>query len=211
VDDVLTRWPGPRLRLVTNGVVALWVLTLAVLSLNTRFWAPPTRQLVTTFRARALAREPVYLFAGIVPFWLVYATDWSHPDTAFLSAVVATQNATGNAFHNAASRGRAVADTEGSGYVFTTGGRPTLVGLAPGIQWREGHGFNQPLPDPGWGAREAARMRAAAHPVIWVALSHLYPGERDALTRALELAGAKRDSVFEKRGAVLDRYRFSGP
>jgi hypothetical protein len=211
LDDLLARWPGPRVRLVAGSVVALWVVTLGVLSLNTRFWAPPTRQLVAAFRARAQSREPVYLFAGIVPFWLVYATDWNHPDTAFVNAVVATQSATGNAFHNAASRGRAVADTEGAGLTFTTGGRLALVGLAPGIQWREGHGFNQPFPDAGWGQREATRMRAVASPVIWVAVSHLYPGERGALTRALELAGARRDSVWEKRGTALERYRFGGP
>lgn len=208
LDDVLRRWPGPRVRVVTTGVVALWVLTLGVLSLNTRFWAPPTRQLVATFRSRAEPREPVYLFAGVVPFWLVYATDWSHPDTAFVNAVIAAQRATGNAFHNAASRGRAVADTEGTNYVFNTGGRVVLMGLAPGIQWREGHGFSQAVPDTNWGTREAARMRAAATPTMWVALSHLYSGERGALTRGLELAGARRDSLWEKRGAALEHYRF---
>jgi hypothetical protein len=125
--------------------------------------------------------------------------------------VVATQSATGNAFHNAASRSRAVADTEGAGYRFTTGGRVALVGLAPGIQWREGHAFSQPFPDKNWGEREAARMRAAANPFVWVALSHLYSGERGALTRALEQAGARRDSTWEKGGTALERYRFGGP
>jgi hypothetical protein len=210
LDDILQRWPRPRVRLIAAVVVALWVVTLGVLSLNTRFWAPPTRQLVAAFRARAQPHDPVYLFAGIVPFWLVYATDWSHPDTAFLNAAIATQSAAGNAFHNAASRGHAVADTEGAGLAFTTGGRVELIGLAPGIQWREGHGFSQPFPDANWGEREAARMRAAASPAIWVALSHLYSGERGALTRALELAGGRRDSVWEKGDAVLQRYRFGG-
>lgn len=211
LDDILGRWSRPRVRVITHSVVALWVITLAALSLNTRFWAPPTRQLVAAFRARAEAREPVYLFAGVVPFWLVYATDWSRPDSALVNAVVGTQSATGNAFHNAASRGRAVSDTEGAAYAFTTGGRVELIGLAPGIQWREGHGFSQPFPDRNWGEREAARMRAVATPAIWVALSHLYTGERGALTRALELAGAKRDSTWGKGGTALERYRFRGP
>lgn len=208
LEDLWRRWQGARARVATRAVVLLWLLTLAILSLNTRFWAPPTRQLVAEFNRRAAPGEPVYLFAGVVPFWLVYASDWRHPDTAFVNAVVRTQGVAGNAFHNAASRGHAVADTEGAGYAFTTGGRTVLVGLAPGIQWREGHGFSQPSPDIHWGDREAARMRAVATPNVWVALSHLYSGEQGALTRALQVAGAKRDTAWQKGGAALIRYRF---
>lgn len=200
LDDIPRRWAGSRVRIATGAVVALWLVTLGVLSLNTRFWAPPTRQLVAQFKRSAAPGEPVYLFAGVVPFWLVYATDWSHPDMAFVSAVVGTQGALGDAFHNAASRGRAVADTEGAAYAFATGGRVVLVGLAPGIQWTEGHGFSKAIPDQNWGNREAIRMRAAAHPTVWVALSHTYPGE------PLELLHA----VAALRGRELDRWSAGG-
>lgn len=198
-------------RVATATVVGLWLVTLLGLAVNTRFWAPPTRQLVAEARIQANGggHEPVYLFAGAVPFWLVYATDWRHPDTAFINAVVQTQAATGNAFHNAASRGRAVADTEGEHDRFTVDGRTLLVGLSPGIQWREGHGFNQRNPDANWGAREAVRMRAVTDSTVLVALAHLYTGERGALSRALELAGGRRELLWEKRGAALERYRFT--
>lgn len=203
------RRPGGRT--VCWALTGLWLAVLLVLGVNTRFWAPPTRELVAQVRAQAGPHEPVYLFAGAVPFWIVYATDWRHPDTAFIRGTVATQGATGNAFHNAPSRGRAVSDTEGENYRFTTGGRTVLVGLAPGIQWREGHGFSQALPDAHWGAREASRMRevgGTGDSTVLVVLAHVYPGERDALTRALELAGARREPVWQLRGAVLERYRF---
>jgi hypothetical protein len=202
------RWPAGLGRAAAQIVATLWLIALAVLSANLRWWAPATRQLVAEFNARVAPGEPVYLFTGAVAAWTVYATDWRAPDSSIVATVIASQAVGGGAFHNAPSRGRAVSDTEGSALIVRERGRTEIIGLSPGIQWREGTGYVQRAPDPGWAEREAARLRAATDSTAWIAIAHDYPGEALALLRGIDAAGGREVSRWAGRGVLLVRVRF---
>lgn len=212
VEDALGRWPWRRpiglAPLLVRAVVGLWILTLPILAANTRFWSPDTRTLARELERRHRRAEPVYVFTGAVPAWTVYTTDWSAPDTLRLERIFASQAATGEAFHNAASRNRAVSDTQGAQLGSEYQGHWELLGLSPGMQWREGSGYEHDRPDSGWGEREATRIRAVSDSTAWVVLAHLYPGEKRVLLGALQGQGARADFVLRAhRGAMLYRLR----
>jgi hypothetical protein len=190
------------------GALALWLVTLLLISVNPRFMGPATRLMVREFEERARDAEPVYVFTGAVPAWTFYSTDWTAPDLARVRAIIRAEHPTGNAFQNAAGRGRAVSDTEGAQLVFTYRGRREVLGLATGMQWRESQWFTQEQPDQGWAAREATRIRAVTDSTAWLLFANTYGGEEEALVAALEQAAGRL--VYEHRGngVVLRRYRF---
>jgi hypothetical protein len=210
VDRALA-WRPAGWRHAVTAMTALWVVTIAVLAKNRRFGAEPTRAQVQEFERRAIPREPVYVFAGEVPTWTVYTTDWHAVDRAALATILARQAVDGGAFQNAPSRGRAVDDTAGAALVVRVVGRVEVLGLAPGIQWLYGAAFTKDAPDPGWGAREAMRLRAVTDSTAWVAIAHDYPGERRALLHSIALVGGRGVFRWSAPGVALIRYRFPRP
>lgn len=202
------RWPTGAARAAAESLAVLWLIALGMLAANLRWWAPATRSLVAQLDGRALPGEPVYVFTGAVAPWTVYATDWRAPDADAVATLIASQAMRGGAFHNAPSRGRAVSDSEGSALIVRERGRPIVIGLSPGIQWREGTGYVTRAPDAGWAAREAARLRSIADSTAWIAIAHDYPGEALALLRGMDAAGGHEVARWAGRGVLLVRYRF---
>jgi hypothetical protein len=207
-DGAWRRWSAVWQRRTAVAAAGLWAGTLAVLAVNTRFWGPAMRPLVAEFARRAAPGEPVYLFTGAVPWWTVYATDWRAPNSAQLAVISRSQAVDGEAFHNAPSRRRAVSDTAGAGLALRLPDRVAVIGLSPGIQWREGLGFNKKQPDPGWAEREATRLVAVTDSTAWIIIAHDYPGVAQALLQAMEEAGGREVFRWGGRGVWLLRYRF---
>jgi 4-amino-4-deoxy-L-arabinose transferase-like glycosyltransferase len=198
-------------RLVLEVLVVLWFITIGVLSANTsRLWAPPTRPLIQELRRERVDHEPLYVFSGAVPAWLFYTTHWEDPsDTSFAMTVAAAERWDGNAFQNAASRGHAVADTEGGRLIGVQDGFPVVIGLSTGIAWREGQWLSQLQPDSGWAEREAERIDTVTDSSCWLLFSQLVRREVPLLTHAL--AARHGQVILERgsRGALLYRVRFT--
>jgi hypothetical protein len=186
-------------------VVTLWLLTLGGLALLRPYRGKSVRHVVADL-ARQQLGEPVYVYAGAVPAWAFYTTDWASPDTARLRFVASVAGPGGPAFHNAAGRGRPVAPDEGDGLWVCTGGRLELLGLRTGMQAREGSGFSQRGADTGWAEREAERIAAMA-PDVWLVFANIYPTTLPDLQEALRQRGGEPTVTQEERGAALYRYR----
>lgn len=188
------------------------VILLALAAVNvTHPYRTPALRLAVLETARAAIDGPVYVSAGAIPAWAFYTTDWSAPDTGYLRRIrrwAGRPNAI--AFPNAAPRGRPVGPMEGSELVEQRQGRMEILGLAPGIQWREAKGLSGTVPDSGWAAREAARIHAAATPVAWVLLGNAYATSGAALVAALQDAGGRLEVDAAAGGVRRCRVRF-GP
>lgn len=197
-------------RLVLDAFVVLWVITIGALSVNmARLWAPPTRPLLRELSRERVDHEPLYVFAGAVPAWLFYSTHWQEPsDTALAMTIARAERWDGDAFQNAASRGHAVADTEGARLLGVQDGFPVIIGLATGIAWREGQFLSQMQPDSGWAGREAARIDAATDSTSWLLFSQLARREAPLLIHALAARHGQVIVAEGSRGALLYRVRF---
>jgi 4-amino-4-deoxy-L-arabinose transferase-like glycosyltransferase len=163
------------------------------------------RPLVAALQARRQTGEPVYVFAGAIPAWAMYTTDWKSPDTRRLDYLRRIARAGGPAFENAPSRGRPVRD-EGSELTYPAQGGLELYGIPDGLEARV-FGLTNPMPDPGWAENEARRIRRVANPGVWLILSHFY-GPEGILLRALEADGAHLTYHDFRNGAALIRYEF---
>jgi len=88
-------------------------------------------------------------------------------------------------------------------------GRRELLGLAPGIQWRDAVGYGGAVQaDSGWAERERDRIRAAASPTIWILVANAAPTTVPTLTGSLERAGGTVDTAYVVGGVRVARYRF---
>jgi len=144
--------------------------------------------------------------AATLPAWTFYTTNWATPDTGRLVRTARLASAGGPAFENAPPRGRpAVAATDGM--VFPVGAGFEILGTPNGAQWRSATGLVQYEPDVGWASTEAARIRAAAHPTVWLLISHSYGLER-RLYPELARLGGQLEYAYGQDGVVLRRYRF---
>jgi hypothetical protein len=136
--------------------------------------APPqgedARTLVAAFRERPAWGEAVYVAARGIPSWVFYTTNWEKPDRNRL-AFYARAASQGPSFENAPSRNRPVVD-EGSDLVYHVRGRPELLGIATGRQWRW-PSYVTANADEGWAANEARRIARAADPCAWAYFTHL--------------------------------------
>ena len=94
---------------------------------------------------------------------------------------------------------------EGAGLTRRYHGRVELLGVASGIRGRQWLGYEPPVPDPGWSANEASRIRAAAAPGIWLVLINASNrAEGDSLLGAISRAGGERgDSVIVPGGRAV--------
>jgi hypothetical protein len=201
----LLRGPG---RVVAIGLAGLVILATSgrlarYRALNDGPFENP-RPLVAEWAA-AQSTAPVYVAARGVPGWTFYSTDWARPDTARLDWYVRENGLRGRAFRNAASVGHPVAG--GDDLVWQTPSRLELLGSPSGMQITLA-GMSQPRPDSGWAANEARRIRAAAHPDIWLFFSHQLAGEHRLVLDAVVALGAEKLLEREAPGAALYHVRF---
>jgi 4-amino-4-deoxy-L-arabinose transferase-like glycosyltransferase len=205
VEEFAGRWRSP---LVTWAVMIVACVPLAWIAIGELGNADPRehlRPLVALLQARRLPAEPVYVFAGAIPAWAMYTTDWKSPDTVRLDYLRRIARAGGPAFENAPSRGRAVRD-EGSGLTYPGLGGLEVYGIPDGLEARV-FGLTNSMPDAGWAENEARRIREVADPGVWLILSHFY-GPEGILLRALEADGADMTYHDFRNGAALVRYEF---
>jgi hypothetical protein len=197
-----------RSPLATWAVMILACVPLAWITIGELRSADPRehlRPLVASLHARRLPAEPVYVFAGAIPPWAMYTTDWNSPDAARLDYLRRIARAGGPAFENAPSRGRAVGD-EGSGLTYPGPGGLEVYGIPDGLEARV-YGLTNSMPDVGWAENEARRIRGVANPDVWLILSHFY-GPEGILLSALEAEGAHLTYHDFRNGAALVRYEF---
>jgi hypothetical protein len=130
------------------------------------------------YEGRHLPGEPIYVFAGSLPAWTFYTTDWAMPDTARLGRLARLASSGGPAFENAPPRDRPLRPGDGDSLVYEFREGREVIGLYHGAQWRSGTGRTQYAPDTNWTVNEARRIRQAASPGIWVLMSHSLGLER---------------------------------
>jgi Dolichyl-phosphate-mannose-protein mannosyltransferase len=164
------------------------------------------RPAVAELERRGQPGEPVYVGAATLPAWTFYTTNWATPDTERLARTARLASSGGPAFENAPPRGRPVVAATDS-LVFPIGPRFEVLGRPNGAQWRSATGLVQYEPDVGWASAEAARIRAAARPTVWLLISHSYGLER-RLYPELDRLGGQLEFAYGKDGVVLRRYRF---
>jgi len=165
------------------------------------------RAAVREFDRVAPLGEPVYVFAAALPAWTFYTTDWVAPDTARLTRMARLGSSGGQAFENAPPRRRAIRG-EGDTLVYLYRGRPEIIGLFHGAQWRSATGPVQFQPDTNWTVNEARRIRGAANPDAWVLMAHSHALER-FLVPALEARGGRITHSYLADGARLWRFSFT--
>jgi hypothetical protein len=195
----------PRARRAWVLIGATLAVPLSAISLLqlTRYPPEDVRALTHQLQQRR-GGEPAYIFAGSIPPWLFYSTEWAAPDCGRLRFGARLAAAGGPAFENAPSRGEVRAG-EGTGLEYASAGGPELYGLPTGIEWTPSLGPLKREPDAGWADTEATRIVAAGTRAMWVLMSHLVGGET-ALLRALERRGACATYVQALDNAVLLRY-----
>jgi hypothetical protein len=167
------------------------------------------RPLVRRFERIARPGEPVYVFAGSIPAWAFYTTDWERPDTARLAVMARMGSSGGIGFENAEPRTEPI-ESWGPPPETQHQGHPEILGLYSGMQWRTGLRGARPRPDAGWLRAEAERVRMQAQPDVWLVFSHFY-GPEVFLARGLERVGGKRIYAETTRTAYLFKYRFRKP
>jgi hypothetical protein len=158
---------SPRAGSIIAGLACLCVAAATALPLW-RFLTGPR----PVWQARSLVRSvprdaPVYVLALGLPRWLFYSTDWSRPDYERVNRLSVMGSPGGPAEANARSRGRGIR-SEGDSLVERRSGRPEVIGIPMGIEFRFPRGHEQEMPDSGWADNEARRMQATATPDIWI-------------------------------------------
>ena len=164
----LLRWTVPaRARPACLAAVAIGLLATPVSSDYRDFADPPliqhSRPLVGTFNRLAGPADPVYVSHWGRAAWVFYTTDWSHPDTA-------RANWFNRAMEPRVPHDRVAAVSPAS-LLRMNGTRDELVQALPsGVSMTDDIGpeAGMAAPPAGWADDEARRLRAAAHPVIWL-------------------------------------------
>lgn len=198
-----------RRRFLGAGMSALAVIGLALVNVLHPYRTPALRPAIRAIAAAA--GEPVYISSGAIPAWALYTTDWSSPDTGYLGRIrrwCGVPAAPG--FHNLAPRSRAVTEADAADSAVRRLGRVEILGLAPGIQWREVVGLSGRSPDVGWAATEAARIKHSG-PTVWLLIATAYAGTRDSLFAALDGAGGRIEVDSVVGGVERSRVGFARP
>jgi hypothetical protein len=149
--------------------------------------------------------EPIYVSARVIPAWVYYTTDWTHPDTTRLDRVAGLSAQDGPAFGN--SDGRLAATIDETELWWPA--REELLGRASGMQGRHWLGYIPEVPPRSWADGEARRMRATARPVVWIILLHPELPESAELLAAVARAGGRADRRVARGEATLYRIRFA--
>jgi hypothetical protein len=163
------------------------------------------RAAVAEWTRRAEPGEAVYVSAAAIPAWTFYTTNWASPDRARLTRTARLAGSGGPAFENAPPH--VPLPKPGETLAFPLGNAIEVLGRPNGAQWRSATGLEQAVPDQNWAALESGRIRAEAHPTIWLLISHSYGFER-ALYPELDRLGGRLEFSYGKDGVVLRRYRF---
>jgi 4-amino-4-deoxy-L-arabinose transferase-like glycosyltransferase len=205
LQAVTERMPEPRARrswVLAGAALACPLVAVSLLQL-TRGAPEDVRSLVQELTRRR-REEPVYVFAGSIPPWLFYSTDWKAPDRERLKVASRLAGSGGVAFENAPSRDR-VGPELGAGLAQRSAAGPELYGIATGIEWTPSLGPLKRITDDGWTETEADRVTALEGGVVWVLMSHLVGSEAELL-RELERRGACATFVRRLDNAILVRY-----
>jgi 4-amino-4-deoxy-L-arabinose transferase-like glycosyltransferase len=176
-----------------------WVAAGTVIAVAQPEFSPNVRALIAEVeRPTAQPPAPVYVFAGAIPTWTFYTTDWARPDTERLRSIARAARPTVSHFRDG-----------GEDLVVVSGSRRELMGRATGIQIRYWTGPSVPQPDSGWADHEAERIRAESRPDVWLLFEAYFrdPVVRDMLD-AVERAGGRRVEAQEPWQLKLFRYRF---
>lgn len=198
-------WAHDRLPAMRSNVLAV---ALVIPSVEIAIWlavAHPQdeelRPIVTALAARG--PEPAYVFYRVIPAWTFYTTDWTRPDTSRLDRMARLAGPGGRSHENGPQWGGNLPGDPADLETFD-GRRTELLGLSSGVQGRHWLGY-PPTPDPRWAPAEAARIRAAAAPGVWIVLiNDRNAGEGDSLLAAVGRAGGARgDSVSVPGGRAL--------
>jgi hypothetical protein len=86
----------------------------------------------------------------------VASTDWNAPDTVRL-------------------RKFSPLWTDAEQMTFTVGRRQELIGIGARIQYARGGMARSLAPDSAWVASESERIKRAAHPLVWLWATEIYP------------------------------------
>jgi Dolichyl-phosphate-mannose-protein mannosyltransferase len=205
LQAVTERLPEPgarRASVLAGATLACPLLAISLLQL-TRNPTEDVRSLVKELTHRR-REEPVYVFAGSIPPWLFYSTDWKAPDRVRLKVVSRLAGSGGAAFENAPSRGR-IRPEQGAGLAQRTAAGPELYGIATGIEWTPSLGPLKRTTDAGWTETEADRVTALESGMVWILMSHMVGSEAELL-RELERRGACATFLRRLDNATLVRY-----
>jgi 4-amino-4-deoxy-L-arabinose transferase-like glycosyltransferase len=208
VEELAGRLSSPILRLTVMIAACAPLAWIAAGELRDPDPREQVRPLVASLQAQRRPGEPIYVFAGAIPAWAMYTTDWRAPDPKRLDYLRRIAQAGGPAFENAPSRGRAVRD-EGSQLTYAAPDGIELYGIPDGLEARV-FGLTNSMPDAGWAENEARRIRDVANPGVWLILSHFY-GPEGILLRALEAEGGRLGYHDFRNDAALLRYEFPSP
>ena len=181
-----------------------WVAAGAVIAVTQPEFAPDVRGLIAALERPTAPHPPapVYVFAGAIPTWTFYTTDWARPDAERLRSIARAAEPSVSHYRDG-----------GQDLVVASRGRRELMGRATGIQIRYWTGPSAPQPDSGWADHEADRIRAESRPDVWL-LFEAYFRDRvvSDLLDALNRAGGRRVDAQEPWQLRLFRYRFDrGP
>jgi hypothetical protein len=207
------RWPTVRARWLLLTLVypaILLAITLAIApSPDWGFHGVEVRPLAELYLKRG-RDDPIWVFPRAAAAWAFHTTDWSAPDTLRLKWFARMAGPGGAGFMNGATRGERRRG-DGVGLVYASRGVRELLGTSTGAQGRMGVGYTPPRPDEGWAESEVWRMRAAAHPFIWIIMSdfaHQHVDEARILMQAVQAQGGTVVYSRVTAQAVLYRIRF---
>ena len=209
VEFVARALPRPLALLSSGGLLVLLIGVpgfWAVRDVADTNPAEHIRPLIAELRERRRPAEAVYIFAGSLPAWSFYTTDWSSADADRRSLIRRIADSRGPAFENAPSRGRRV-DREGEALDYESPDGLELYGVPSGLERQALIGLVSTEPDRGWAENEAARIRRAARPRVWILMSHFF-GPESALIRELDRLGGSPCLRRSKNSAALLCYDF---
>jgi hypothetical protein len=206
LERMMAGLPEVRARrawLVVGSALVVPLAAISLLLVQRAGQSENVRALVEDL-SRRRRHEPLYVFAGSIPPWVYYSTDWTSPDRRRLEFASRAATSGGAAFENAPSRAR-VEPKEGDGLEYRAATGLELYGLATGIEWTPNLGPRKYAPDDGWSETEALRLMSLDAVAAWVLMSHM-TGSEVELSRELERRGMCATYVRELDNAVLIRY-----
>ena len=152
--------------------------------------------------------EALYVFAGSIPAWTFYSTDWSAPDRTRLARLNRLSRPGGPAFENAPSRGHEVRNV-GDDLVSHEAAGPEILGLPSGMEFLAVLGITRDQPDPRWAANEAERITRVGSRGAWILMSEYY-GPELHLFDQLEKLGGTCIGARAGSGTRLAHFEVSG-
>jgi 4-amino-4-deoxy-L-arabinose transferase-like glycosyltransferase len=195
-------------RPVAVSIVLTPALLLLLVTVREFFGSDPredVRPLVALLQQHRHPGEAVYIFAGALPAWAFYTTNWRSPDRDRLDYLRTIGSSGGPAFENAPNAFRGPPGGP-EALVYRGPGGAEVYGYSSGLEATVFR-FRKSRPDSGWSESEAGRIRLAATPGVWLLFSHFH-GPEGELLRAIEAIGGR--STFEDRrnGAALIHFTF---